>query len=1387
MRKRNKLYKLLLMSLLLLASQMASAVDITVDDIKYTIDLTTKEATVARQTSSLSKQNLVIPDFVTYNGENYPVTTIANRAFSVCSSLTGSLTIGNNVTSIGDLAFSKCSGFTGSLTIGNSVTSIGAYAFSNCSGFTGSLTIGNSVTSIGEYAFSSCSGFTGSLTIPNSVTSIGDYAFHGCSEFTGSLTLPNSITSISNGTFGLCEGLSGTLTIPTSVTSIGERAFQSCKEFSGSLTIPNSVTSIGEYAFFSCSGFTGSLTIGDSVTSIGKYAFAFCSGFAGSLTIGNAVAFIGDNAFYYCSGFSTLKIGTGVKEIVHFAFYFTKFNEITSEAAIPPTIIFDEDNKYTKAFTSSNYSKPLYVPAESLQDYKTAYEWKDFEYIYPIGWVEPTGITLDKEAVSVEVKGNTTLAATVAPEDASDKSVTWTSSSTSIATVMDGVVTGVKAGTATITATTVNGLKASCKVTVVVPPSSVSIYPTSKTLKPSETVTLSATVSPSSAYDKSVSWTSSNDAVAEVDEEGVVTAISPGTATITATTINGKTATCKVTVSDPDPFTYTYDDTNMTATVTGLANSSATLNDPVIPDTKVYNGKTYTVTAIKDSAFANSKKLTGSLTIGNSVITIGKTAFASCTALTGTLTIGNSVSIISNSAFHGCKGFTGSLTIPNSVTYIGNEAFYNCSGFTGDLTIGNAVESIGYWAFRNCTGFSGSLTIPNSVTTLGYSAFQDCTGFTGSLTIGNALTAIEKETFKGCDGFSGTLTIGNSVATIGESAFDGCTQFTGSLTIPNSTIEIGQYAFRNCSALDGTLTLGENLLTIGNYAFDHCSGLNGRLTIPNSVTTIGERAFWVCSGFTGPLSLSTSLSAINMETFASCESIESVIIPASVKTIDGGAFSDCKSLKSCTLEDSAEAISIPGRVTGYNDFSGHYFPIYGNNHQFDNCPLTYLYIGRNITSQTSEIFKGNTLKELYFGPEVTKIKPAFNSHTSIVKVYSYNTTPPQVETSNFCSTTTYETATLLVPNESREKYKQAEYWKRFFKISALDGIDATGITLDRETARIKVGDELTLTATVLPDDTTDKSVTWTSGDDAVATVIDGVVTANGWGTTTITATTANGLSASCEVTVWMMGDVNNDGVINVADVSLTSSYIAGLEPAGFSVVAADINGDGEITVTDAVLIARMILDTDTKAAPAASKARSTVSRGALTVTRHAKEISLSLPESGYTALQADINLPEGVTVTSASLCGGYAGSHLLMTADKGSGTLRLVLFSPINAALREGDEFVRISLSDVPAGEIEGCNIVASDANGNTAAFTLRDNGWMSGVDTAGVGAGISVEASAEGVTVNGAAGHTVRCYSIDGRTVKGAVAESDSETIALPAGIYVILVADKTYKISVK
>ena len=167
--------------------------------------------------------------------------------------------------------------------------------------------------------------------------------------------------------------------------------------------------------------------------------------------------------------------------------------------------------------------------------------------------IAPTGVSLNKTSATLTQKGETvSLTATVSPSNAADKTVTWKSSNTSVATVSSsGVVTAVGNGTATITVTTSAGSKtATCKVTVSIATTGVSLNKTSATLtKKGETVSLIATVSPSNAGNKNVTWKSSNTSVATVSSSGVVTAVGNGTATITVTTESGsKTATCKVTV-----------------------------------------------------------------------------------------------------------------------------------------------------------------------------------------------------------------------------------------------------------------------------------------------------------------------------------------------------------------------------------------------------------------------------------------------------------------------------------------------------------------------------------------------------------------------------------------------------------------------------------------------------------------------------------------------------------------------------------------------------------------------------------------------------------------------------------------------------------------------
>lgn len=183
---------------------------------------------------------------------------------------------------------------------------------------------------------------SGNLVIPNTieglpVTRIGESAFSLCTGFTGSLTIPNSVTSIGNSAFSGCDHLTGSLTIPNNVTEIGEAAFNGCSGFTGSLTIPNSVTSIGTSAFSECTGFTGPLTLSNRITEIRPNSFSNCSELTGPLTIPNGVTKIGKDAFFRCEKLSgTLTIPNSVTEIGERAFYIC--SGFTGSLTIPNSV-----------------------------------------------------------------------------------------------------------------------------------------------------------------------------------------------------------------------------------------------------------------------------------------------------------------------------------------------------------------------------------------------------------------------------------------------------------------------------------------------------------------------------------------------------------------------------------------------------------------------------------------------------------------------------------------------------------------------------------------------------------------------------------------------------------------------------------------------------------------------------------------------------------------------------------------------------------------------------------------------------------------------------------------------------------------------------------------
>ena len=169
------------------------------------------------------------------------------------------------------------------------------------------------------------------------------------------------------------------------------------------------------------------------------------------------------------------------------------------------------------------------------------------------GKVSVEEITIDKEVFEMAVGESTVLTATVLPPDATDKTLIWSSSDTEVATVdQEGKVTAISRGTATITATAKDGSdkSASCQVEVKQYVTGITLNNTSLVLEIGQMTTLTATVTPSNANDKSLTWSSSNTDVATVSSSGVVTGVAGGTTTITATANDGsgKKATCTVSI-----------------------------------------------------------------------------------------------------------------------------------------------------------------------------------------------------------------------------------------------------------------------------------------------------------------------------------------------------------------------------------------------------------------------------------------------------------------------------------------------------------------------------------------------------------------------------------------------------------------------------------------------------------------------------------------------------------------------------------------------------------------------------------------------------------------------------------------------------------------------
>ena len=474
-------------------------------------------------------------------------------AFYNCDGLKD-VTIEDSATVVAGGLFANCPGIE-TITIPDSVTEIGDSAFFKATGLK-HVDFGKGVKTINANAFNTCTSLL-EVKIPDSMTSMGKSVFANCTSLTD-VTLPSSRENIMASTFAGCTALEK-LVLPESVKNIRDSAFKNCTALK-ELVWSKAPELIESNAFYNCDAIT-EMDIPATVTSVGYQAFYDCDGLT-KITIPDSVTSLGDSVFYDCDALTDVKLGAGITTIPASAF---RHCDALEQLTVPRRVTAIKDNAFKDSVKFSSITIPRSVTSISAN----AFSYLDKLTIYGVAGtyaetfantnsikfvdrqVSATSASLDQTALTLNKGASGQLTLTVTPEDFTDE-VVWKSSDTAVVTVSDtGLVKAVGVGTATIKVS-VGKASASCKVTVLQPVTSISLNRSSLTMEATDTFQLQASVYPSNAADQRVQWTSSDPAVASVDENGLVTALKKGTTTVTAAALDGSgvTRTCQVTVSN---------------------------------------------------------------------------------------------------------------------------------------------------------------------------------------------------------------------------------------------------------------------------------------------------------------------------------------------------------------------------------------------------------------------------------------------------------------------------------------------------------------------------------------------------------------------------------------------------------------------------------------------------------------------------------------------------------------------------------------------------------------------------------------------------------------------------------------------------------------------
>ncbi|MDE6006966.1 MAG: leucine-rich repeat protein [Muribaculaceae bacterium] len=1343
--------------------------------------------------------------------------TIKPSAFENCVKLTY-VSLGSNLKCLGNRAFFNNKVLT-EIEIPGTTTSIGSQAFENCTNLS-LATLNNGIETIGGNCFKSCESLI-TISIPGTVNSIGDNSFDGCTSLStltfaageeelyipyfthsplktlrigrnlkyafgedaspfkdkASLTrvsfTGNFVTNLYNNLLDGCTGIAS-ISLPNTLESINGYAFRNCTKLS-EIVVPEGVTTVGEHCFENCTSLT-SVSLPTTLKILENHLFNNCNKLE-SFVFQPTMETVKEHCFDQCLSLRNLR-----------------FEDGTSPITLSTVVSMFGDTPLEEMYVGRNI------------DYKLPDKVKEVPFFNRSSL---TNVTISNEGGVTYLRpyfifGASTLPRIDVPDNvleigkyafAECSSLEEAVLSKNLSIIDEGLFDQDIALKSLIIPAAVNNVnKFALRACGALKDLRFedSANPLTAAIARSNTGMCGDTHLENLYIGRNIRYDSDSNS-----------GNSPFYSLSTLKNVTFSTAGVVTECND-----YLLSGCSAVENLT-LPESLATLGNYTFSDmTSLQYCRMFdNVESVGEYGFAGDENLTD-LTFSKKVKTLRNNLFMNCASLP-IFTVHPAVTSIEDNAFMNCSSLaTLSFTDSSDLLNIGrrNEngsyaamfsdspieslylsrwliynideesyaPFYNRSTLT-DLRFGETLGDIGKFLFEKCSSIA-TVNIPG-VESIGEKAFYDCTALSG-LTFNSGTKSLGEQTFANCTALKNVV-LPPTVVSVSDGCFMNDNELA-TLDLGNSLEIIGPSAFSGCASLS-ELNFPKTLYGLGVESFKGCKNLS-YVTIPDGcrLSSIGARAFQNCAGIEW-VSLSDKITSLGANSFDGCSSIRYIKSFNIVPPVGLPNFSE-NVIENSTVFVPAESLD------DYKD-ADLWWEFFNIRPIGDGVFVTYLNLDKTEVSM-----KASETLQL-----VADAGPSTATDTS-VGFSSDNLDIATVDSDGVI------TAVAVGEANIKAFAKDGSGFYKICKITVVPTLMGS-IELDNSSLTLRANREATLTAQIFPVTTTNKEIIWSSSNSSVAIVdSEGNIVTKYKGNATIKATAADGsgVMASCELTVLppLTGDSNDNDAVTITDAVNTANYAVGNEVENFCFEAADVNGDNRVTVADASATIGIILEQETVSASQAMARtimqEQIIERDILSIddyeaqTGETLTLSVALDNSfDYVALQADIKVPEGLSLVDVKIGERASANHSLITRRMDDRSMRIVLFDMANNVFESNNEDLLelvVKVNAVSNEDIELFNILASDAQANEYALTSMGghNTSISGNDTLSFGK-IRIETTSNSVNILNAEGCEVAIFAADGTMLSRFKALSDVESRQVVAGIYLVVAGNTIEKVIVK